>query len=132
MSNISSPASGLSVVLRDEPDRLIVAAKGEIDLFTISSFEPTVMKVISDLVSGCDHRLMTIDPTTVEFIDSCGLAVLLKACHSLRNTEHGFRVVLGRDSQPARVLRLGRFDTLMEMHYIDDPIGAVSLTSAPV
>ena len=90
------------------------------------------MQGVSDVMDGPDDRAMTIDLTLVEFIDSCGLAVLLKARNSTRDGGRDFKVVLGRDSQPARVMRLGRFDTLMSMHYVDEPCGALSLASAPV
>ena len=129
---MSIPVSGLNVVVNTEADKLVVVAVGEIDLFTISSFEPPVMKVISDVIAGDDHRQMAIDLTDVEFIDSCCLALLLRACHSMRDAGHEFCLMLGRDTQPARVLRLGRFDTLMAMHYVDDLNGALSLASTPI
>ena len=49
----------------------------------------------------------------------------------MRDAQHDFNVVLGRNTQPARVMRLGRFDTLMAMHYINSD-GPLNLTSTPV
>ena len=132
MSKFNPQANGLEVVVSSEAEGLVVSASGEVDLSTISTFEPPIMQVVSDLMDGPADLTMTIDLTHVEFIDSCGLAVLLKARSSTRDCGRDFKVVLGRNSQPARVMKLGRFDTLMAMHYIDDPSGALSLASAPI
>ena len=83
MSKISIPASGLDVTITALADGLTVSATGEVDLFTVSLFEPPVLKVVSELIEGHDRRTMTIDLTNVEFIDSCGLAVLLRRPASL-------------------------------------------------
>lgn len=120
MITTESNTGSLQVVVTAAADGVLVTAAGEVDLYTVASFEPPIMKGVSDLVSEPCDRGLTVDLTNVEFIDSCGLAVLLKARNSTREDGRAFHVVLGRNTQPARVMRLGRFDVIMALHYSED------------
>ena len=53
----------------------------------------------------------------VDFIDSAGLALLVEARKKLAPEGRVLNVLLTPSRQPERVLKLGRFDTIMNLAY---------------
>ena len=94
----------------------LIVAVGEIEPATVERFSDAVV----DAINNVDDAMVTINLSRVDFIDSAGLGVLVEASKRLRGNSRQLRVVLTNDSQPDRVVRLGRFDTIMAVAYGSD------------
>ena len=58
-----------------------------------------------------------VDLSRVDFIDSAGLALLVEARKRLAPDGRSLHILLTAGRQPERVLKLGRFDTIMNLAY---------------
>jgi anti-anti-sigma factor len=81
---------------------------GEFDLATT----PTARETISGAFRATPRPLFILDLRSVYFIDSAGLALLI-SLHKSSVVNGILNVVAMPGTQPERVLRLGRFDTLI-------------------
>ena len=90
-------------------DGVVVAVRGEIDLFTTPDFKAAVAAVLS---TGAD--LLVIDLTRATFMDSSSLGVLIGAHRCL--TRRQGRLVIACD-QPAilKVMRVTGLDGVFEI-----------------
>ena len=98
----------------------IVAAQGDVDLCTQSTLRQS-------LISTCDERKLTgggkvaVDMREVSFIDSAGLALLVEIRKTYMATCQVALIIAAR-SQPERVLKLGRFDTFLQVCYTPEEV----------
>jgi anti-sigma B factor antagonist len=82
---------------------VVVGPAGEVDL----QHSPKLRKVLMDLM--LDRRMVVVDMSQVEYIDSSGIASLVEAYQMARR--NGSRFTLAAVSPPAlRVLQLARLD----------------------
>jgi anti-anti-sigma factor len=91
----------------------IVAAQGDVDLCTTDTLRQA-------LESACKERVepgkVAVDMREVPFIDSAGLALLVEI--RKRYAERcQLALIIATRSQPERVLKLGRFDTFLQVCY---------------
>jgi anti-anti-sigma factor len=102
----------------------IVAAQGDVDLCTQEILRAA-------LIDSCNERKQTeagkvaVDMREVPFIDSAGLALLVEI-RKLYMGSCQLSLIIAARSQPERVLKLGRFDTFLQVCYTPD-----ELTNAP-
>jgi anti-anti-sigma factor len=81
-----------SVSIRQDDDAIIVAAGGEIDLATRGDLDDAIEKAITGGTAG--H--VVVDLGAVTFLDSSGIAVLIRG-RNLANAHHvGFRITAAR------------------------------------
>jgi anti-sigma B factor antagonist len=66
----------------------VIAARGEIDLFTA----PDLKQVLTDAIEGGEHRVV-IDLSEVSFLDSTALGVLIGAVKRLRSRGGALAIV---------------------------------------
>ena len=99
MTNPEQPGT-LQVTVRAEGSDLWVEARGEIDISTSAQWE----KAISDGLTSRPDRLY-VDMHLVSFIDSSGLAVLVR-CHSRAGKQDCAMIVRAPTRQVERVLAL--------------------------
>jgi len=83
---------------------------GEVDLVSV----PPMGDRVEEVLSATDRPLVVFDLRSVHFIDSAGLAYLVDM-HRLPTVAGKLKVVVMPESQPERVLRLGRFDTVLDV-----------------
>jgi anti-sigma B factor antagonist len=86
----------------------IVTLSGELDLSTIPRMQSAVMEQISQ------RRAVLLDLTTLTFIDSSGIGVLIQACRESNGTPLG--VVIGPGSQVERVFGIAGVDKVMPVY----------------
>lgn len=79
----------LSVELHREADVVVIAFKGEVDVYTA----PVLRDAISKVLAG-GHRRIVCDLTEVCFLDSTGLGVLVGRLKAVRMLEGKMRVVI--------------------------------------
>lgn len=72
MAEVVTAATDLIVEVRS-PERLVVHLVGDLDLGSVEVLEPKVTELL-----GRDAREVTIDATRLEFMDTSGIALLLR------------------------------------------------------
>lgn len=97
----------VKITSREVGDRTVVAVSGELDVFTAPTFEAR----LSELVQGGRTRLV-IDLSAVDFLDSTGLGVLVKALKWVRERDGTLAVVASED-RITKVFRITGLDVVM-------------------
>jgi anti-anti-sigma factor len=92
------------------PNTVLVYLKGELDLFSA----PPAQQAIELACSENPGRSITVNLTKVDFIDSAGLALLV-FFHKARKTADKLCIIVASRSQPERVLKLGKFDLVLNV-----------------
>ena len=116
-------AAQLVVSHRQEPLGTVIEAVGEVDLTTAAQLREALMAAVSD----ADKTGVIVDLSKVDFIDSAGLALLVEARKRLHPEGRDLSVLLTPGRQPERVLKLGRFDTIMKLaHSLSELASPVS------
>ena len=112
-SNNDLNAAQLDVNSRATDKGTLVEAVGEVDLTTA----PQLREPLMEAVNGALKSPLIVDLSRVDFIDSAGLALLVEARKRLAPEGRTLNILLTPGRQPERVLKLGRFDTIMTLAY---------------
>jgi anti-sigma B factor antagonist len=107
----STPSDGFAVTLEHDTEGVRVRVVGELDIATV----PELDRVLEGLSSDGPSRLL-IDLNDVEFMDSTGVAALIRAKRSAESTHCCFTVL---HSTPA-VRRLFELSGLLDQFPLDD------------
>jgi anti-sigma B factor antagonist len=89
-----------------EAGHYVIAARGEIDLFTA----PELKQVITDVIESGERRV-AIDLSEVSFLDSTALGVLIGAVKRLRS-RGGALAVINTDSSIAKTFEITGLDQI--------------------
>lgn len=109
-------AAQLLVSHREEAVGTVIEAVGEVDLTTAAQLREALLSAVSSGKSA-----VIVDLSKVDFIDSAGLALLVEARKRLSPEGRTLNILLAPGRQPERVLKLGRFDTIMTLaHSLDE------------
>ncbi len=100
----------LDVSTRDEGGRVVVVAIGEVDVFTAPALDAELYRLIED-----GKASIVVDLSRVDFLDSTGLSVLVKALKRIREVDGTLDVVVTAD-RVAKVFRLTGLDALIPLH----------------
>lgn len=106
-------AAQLNISQRQDSKGAVIEAVGEVDLTTA----PQLKEALMAAVNGAEKSPIIVDLSRVDFIDSAGLALLVEARKRLAPDGRTLNVLLTPSRQPERVLKLGRFDTIMNLAY---------------
>ena len=106
-------AAQLTVSQRQDSKGIVIESIGEIDLTTA----PQLKEYLMAAVNSPEKPPVIVDLSQVDFIDSAGLALLVEARKKLSPEGRTLNVLLAPGRQPERVLKLGRFDTIMNLAY---------------
>ena len=110
-------AAQLIVSHRHETQGTVIEAVGEVDLTTA----PQLREALLGAVGETEKPPVIVDLSKVDFIDSAGLALLVEARKRLSPDGRTLSILLAPGRQPERVLKLGRFDTIMTLaHNLSD------------
>ncbi|MGZ4427817.1 MAG: STAS domain-containing protein [Nocardioidaceae bacterium] len=116
----------LNVETRIDGDLGVIEAKGEIDMASAGMLR----QAVTDLLGNGVSRLV-LDMTTVTFIDSTGLGILVGARKKLQHLQGSFSVVC----QSPRILRLfnitGLAAALSVYPTYEDAVGALQSPANP-
>lgn len=102
----------------------VVAAQGDVDLCTQGILRQAL---IDSGKQPSESDKIAVDMREVPFIDSAGLALLVEIRKHLMNPEvarppRQLALIIAARSQPERVLKLGRFDTFLQVCYNPDEL----------
>ena len=86
-------------------DARIVAIAGEFDAVGAGQAEPVLMAASSD-----PERVLVIDLTECDFLDSTAIALIVGAARPLINGQIKIAIAAKRDSEVVQVLRLAGID----------------------
>ena len=100
----------LDVSAREEGGRVVVVAIGEVDVFTAPQLDAELSRLTAD-----GRVDLVVDLSRVDFLDSTGLSVLVKALKRVREAEGRLVVVVTAD-RVAKVFRLTGLDQLIPLH----------------
>jgi anti-sigma B factor antagonist len=114
MSGRPGPQSRLRVWVEDSPARVQIRVAGEHDLATV----PQLRQVVDAHARG--GQTMVIDLREIEFIDSMGLAALVRARH--RAIARGAKLELVAAAEPVhKVFTLTHLDRVFDWVAAGDP-----------
>ncbi len=100
----------LTVDSREVGDRTVVAVGGEVDVYTAPVLDDSLSALI-----GSGRVLLVVDLTAVDFLDSTGLGVLVKALKRVREHDGSLDVVVTAD-RITKVFRITGLDAVMPLH----------------
>lgn len=107
----------LTTELRDE--FTIVGVSGELDVYTA----PALEEVLADLVDEGATDLI-VDLSSVDFMDSTGLGLLIKALKWIRERDGSLGIVVVTD-KIRKVFQITGLDSVLSLHEsIDAAVGA--------
>jgi anti-sigma B factor antagonist len=104
------------------PDATVLAARGEIDVYSSSMFR----EEITSIIDAGTHRLV-LDIEGVEFLDSTGLGVLISALKRVRARDGSMGIVC---TQP-RILRVFKVSGLSEVFEFYATVGGALSAVVP-
>ena len=116
--NLALNAAQLTINQQPTNKGALIQAVGEVDLTTA----PQLRAPLLDAVLNGGQKPVIVDLSQVDFIDSAGLALLVEARKKLHEHSRPLHILLTPGRQPERVLKLGRFDTIMNLAYSLDDI----------
>ena len=105
-----SSSVDLQVSTREESGRTVVAAVGEVDVYTAPTLDAELTRVVSSGVTA-----VVVDLTGVEFLDSTGLSVIVKALKRVREAGGTLSVVVASE-RVAKVFRITGLDQILPVH----------------
>lgn len=100
----------ITLVTRDVDGYSVVEVSGEVDVYTA----PQLDEQLSTLVEGGSYKLI-VDLSAVEFLDSTGLGVLVKALKRVREHDGSLAVITATD-RISKVFRITGLDTAISLH----------------
>lgn len=107
----------LKVTVRTLESGIVIELVGAVDLMTIKALIGPLNETVKATLEMEQIRPLSVDLRRVDFIDSSGLALLITTRKRLSLAGRSFQVFVTHDQQPDRVLRAGRFDTIMTLIY---------------
>jgi anti-sigma B factor antagonist len=100
----------LEVSTREEAGRVVVVAIGEVDIFTAPQLDAELSRLTAD-----GRTDLVVDLASVDFLDSTGLSVLVKALKRVREADGRLDIVVTSD-RVAKVFRITGLDQLIPLH----------------
>jgi anti-sigma B factor antagonist len=107
----------LALNARSTHGRTVLEVSGEIDVYTAPALREKIIALVED-----GTRVLIVDLTHVEFLDSTGLGVLVGALKRLRGIGGGFGVVCDQE----RLLKIFRITGLDRVFTIYDSVESAS------
>jgi anti-sigma B factor antagonist len=109
-----SPTS-FAIESRERGSALVIAIRGELDLHTAPQLEESLSPVLQD-----GNRPLAIDLSACEFIDSTGIALIIRAWRQLggesNGTANGSFALCGVSDQVQRLFDLTGIESMIPMH----------------
>jgi anti-sigma B factor antagonist len=100
----------LDLSAREEAGVSILAVAGEVDIYTA----PSLDERLSALIAEGSYRIV-VDMTGVDFLDSTGLGVMVKALKRVREHDGSLDVVVSSD-RIHKVFRITGLDRVITLH----------------
>jgi len=100
----------IDVTTRQESGCTVVTVVGEVDVYTAPTLDEALSAALAE-----GNTCVVVDMAGVDFLDSTGLSVLVKALKRIREAEGSLDVVVSAD-RVAKVFRLTGLDKVIPLH----------------
>ena len=100
----------IDVTTRQESGCTVVTVVGEVDVYTAPTLDEALSATLAE-----GNTCVVVDMTGVDFLDSTGLSVLVKALKRIREADGSLNVVVSAD-RVAKVFRLTGLDKVIPLH----------------
>jgi anti-sigma B factor antagonist len=100
----------LSLATREVAGRTVMDVRGEVDIYTSSLLRERLVEVVE-----AGARLVVVDLTQVEFLDSSGLGVLVGALKRLRTVGGDLSLVCSQEKL-LKIFRITALDRVFTLH----------------
>jgi anti-sigma B factor antagonist len=100
----------LSLSARSVADRTVLEVGGEIDVYTAPSLRTKIISLVDD-----GTKVLIVDLTHVEFLDSTGLGVLVGALKRLRGIGGELAIVCDQE-RLLKIFRITGLDRVFTLH----------------
>ena len=94
-----------------------VATRGDLDLTTVQPLDAQLASSVQEILNGPTEEQLILDLRDLVFIDSAGLALLIKVSKELAANGRVLRVTVAKGTQPERILKIGHFDKILVLSY---------------
>lgn len=108
----------LALSTHADGDHAVVAARGEIDLYSAPGLRERLRALVTEGV-----RHLTVDMNGVEFCDSTGLGVLVGTLKRLREVD-GTLVIVCNQERILKIFRLTGLDQIFDIRDTATPAGS--------
>jgi anti-anti-sigma factor len=100
---------GLQIQLEQIEDRLVVRLEGRLDAPSCPVLERKLTTLIEE-----KHRYLLLDFTSVDYLSSAGMRVLLHASKKLKEKK-GFLLVFSASDEVAEIIRMAGFEKALHL-----------------
>ena len=100
----------LTLSTRDVGDRTVIEVGGEVDVYTAPKLDAELTSIV-----GSGKAAIVVDLSGVEFLDSTGLGVLVKALKHAKEAGGSLAVVATSD-RITKVFRITGLDSAIPLH----------------
>jgi len=94
-----------------------IETHGDLDLTTVRALDSQLHSSTKEIEQASPGEKIILDIRDLVFIDSAGLALMIKVSKQLAANDRVLRVVMKRGTQPERILKIGHFDKIIELGY---------------
>jgi anti-anti-sigma factor len=99
----------------EDSSGIVIEVQGDLDLVTVSQLDDKLEDTIDAVRNLAEDKKLTLDLRKLDFIDSAGLALLIRVSRELATIDRVLRVVGGKGHQPDRVLKIGQFGRILDL-----------------
>lgn len=110
----SEQQDSLKVKVRHIKSGILFELQGELDIVTVGAVEDQYIQAKEEAAAD-ENQKYILDFTKLSFIDSAGLALLIRISREFKTAERGLTVIVAPRSQSERVLKLGQFDKILNI-----------------
>lgn len=119
-SQAEPPPPDLDIVRRVVRGGVVVAVTGEVDTEAAPALRTAVMSAIDDTAGTC-----VLDLTTVDFLDSAGLATLITTDAYAKEQGKSLRIAVDSNSPVIRPIEITGLDIVLRLyHTVDEALQA--------
>lgn len=116
-----SPTS-FAIESREQSSVLVIAISGELDLHTASQLEESLNPALEN-----GNQPLAIDLSACEFIDSTGIALIVRASRQLGGPSSGSFALCGVSDQVQRLFDITGIESMIPMHAsLEDALAELS------
>ena len=99
----------------EDSNGIVIEVQGDLDLVTVSQLDDKLEDTIDAVRKLPEDKKLTLDLRKLDFIDSAGLALLIRVSRELATIDRVLRVLVGKGHQPDRVLKIGQFGRILDL-----------------
>lgn len=105
----------MDINVKRDADRSVIEVAGDIDLYS----SPALRETVLDLLKKRDQKNLIVNLSSVDYIDSSGVASLVEGLQEAKKRKARF-ILVGLREGPRRVLELTLLLNVFEIHATEE------------